>query len=436
MKDQQGTGQVPTPLNEVRRRIEVIRSSRGYIMPSHAVLAISAPDLLETYETVYRQITGAQGKLPAFDKYFIWLVVVACTEVPVGAHHVTEFLHAGGTIRQIETIVALGSIVTGSHLQGVIGPGWKAAVPEFDMATAYDRAVELITSSEPLPVGLAEIALATGHSCRQDWEKVGLHIRRAKQAGVSDDALAEALSIAILPAGNPVFARACAIWCGLIREGIVAASPRLEKSLASQGAATPDHHAVLAATAPEFLAAYGNLERSLTAPQRILSRFEKKLVAFFVAASLGFPVDAAEQRDFIDAGATEMQVEAVLAMAMVIAGSSVIDGAASTGEAARVTKAYHSTLERIASGAGFSPALAEAASAAAQSSRRNWNSVVAHICRALEAGIDDDALAESLTSVIVPSGNPNFVQSATVWRDLIRQGKVKTSEAYHYAAHL
>ena len=117
-------------------------------------------------------------------------------------------------------------------MEHVVGP--QAAVeaicigPEDDMERRRKdilAACERVDTGAGVDAGLADIALAAGQACRRDWKRVELHIVRAKAANVADDALAEALTVCILPSGNPGFVQACGIWRALILDGKVQASP-------------------------------------------------------------------------------------------------------------------------------------------------------------------------------------------------------------------
>lgn len=215
----------------VRARIDEIRERRGYVLPSHAVLAVAAPKLMAAYEDVYREITYTFSALTALEKNFVWLVVIGCAETPTGAHHLTDFLDAGGTRTQVDAAARLALLAIGARTLDTVAPGWQKVMPEYAGDAAYLDAVTSTAAASGLAPGLVEMALAAGQACRRDWKRVEQHIVRAKSAGVADDALAEALTVCILPAGNPGFVQACGVWRKLILAGTVTASPAYRSAL-------------------------------------------------------------------------------------------------------------------------------------------------------------------------------------------------------------
>lgn len=219
-------------LDAIAARIEGIRAGRGYVLPSHAVLAATHPEVLAAYEVVYGEVTFRCTALTPFEKHFVWLLVVGSLEIPIGGHHVRDFRAAGGTTRQVEIAAALAALVVGARALDAVGPEWQAVVPDLDAAATYDRVVAAIAAAgPPLPDGLLDAALAAANACRRAWDRFGEHLIRAKAQGVADAALAEALSVAILPAGNPVFVQACSRWRDLVGAGRVDASPGLRHAL-------------------------------------------------------------------------------------------------------------------------------------------------------------------------------------------------------------
>lgn len=218
-------------LDAVRARVADIRERRGYVLPSHAALAVADPALLEQYEGVYNAITFGFHALTPFEKNFVWLVVVGCAETPTGAAHLSDFIAAGGTPAQVRAAAQLALLAVGARTLAVFAPGWTNVFPGFAADATYADAVDRLAAGTGLATGLVDVALAAGHACRRDWQRVAFHIVRAKAAGVSDDALAEGLTVCILPAGNPGFVQACATWRQLVADGKVDASPALRAAI-------------------------------------------------------------------------------------------------------------------------------------------------------------------------------------------------------------
>ncbi|HTK02782.1 MAG TPA: carboxymuconolactone decarboxylase family protein [Bordetella sp.] len=208
----------------IRQRIDAIRAGRGYVLPSHAILAVGNPTLLARYEDVFSAITYQYTSLSPFEKNFVWLVVIGCAQTPTGAAHLKDFVDAGGTVSQAEAASSLAAVAHGAPLYDTIAPGWRKVLPGYSPERAYRDAIDRVIAGTGLPAGLVDMALAAGQACRASWDKVTRHILNAKQAGISDDALAEALTVVILPAGNPAFVQASAIWRDLISTGQVEAS--------------------------------------------------------------------------------------------------------------------------------------------------------------------------------------------------------------------
>lgn len=220
----------PPDLDTIRASIAGIRERRGYVLPSHAVLAAAAPQLMEEYEAVYNSITFSFHALDTFEKNFVWLLVIGCAETPTGAHHLTDFVDAGGKLAHVEAAAQLAMLAIGARMLETVAPGWERVLGSYTAGAVYAKAVAQCAEAAGLPLGLVHIALAAGHACRRNWAHVEQHIVQAKQAGVSDEALAEAFTVCILPAGNPAFVQSCTVWRNLIRAGKVEASPAFRMS--------------------------------------------------------------------------------------------------------------------------------------------------------------------------------------------------------------
>lgn len=224
MNDKSGSGRA------IEALLAGVRAQRGYVMPHHQVLAALLPGLLDSYEQVYAAIDFTQGALSAFEKGVVWMVVVAAGEIPIGGHHVRDFRKAGGSEAQIEAAAMLGALAIGARTLATIGPGWKDIIPELDLEAAYRRTLAAIAGGAGISQATVEMAMAAAHACRRSWDRVRVHIKAAYAEGVKESALAEALTITMLPTGTPTFVQACNVWLELVRSGEVAASDSLRRA--------------------------------------------------------------------------------------------------------------------------------------------------------------------------------------------------------------
>jgi alkylhydroperoxidase/carboxymuconolactone decarboxylase family protein YurZ len=213
-------------------RLDKVKAARGRLMPNHIVLAIEFPAMLDTYEALYAATTTTFNALAPRDKKFILLTVVASAGISLGAHHVRDFLGAGGTPEQVRAAMRLALLTNGTRALDAVGPSWNPVVPGMTYDELVTDEVIAFAPASGIDAGVVELALLCGHATQRGWDKVSVHIVRAKHHGVSDTALAEALTTMILPAGNPLFVQAAGVWHALIAEGKVEAGPAYKHAIA------------------------------------------------------------------------------------------------------------------------------------------------------------------------------------------------------------
>ena len=73
-----------------------IHAKRGYLLPHHGLMAISAPHLLERYDSRYSVLALEERHLSRHAHEFVWLGVLISCEESLGSHHVKRFVDAGG----------------------------------------------------------------------------------------------------------------------------------------------------------------------------------------------------------------------------------------------------------------------------------------------------------------------------------------------------
>jgi alkylhydroperoxidase/carboxymuconolactone decarboxylase family protein YurZ len=218
-----------------RARLAPVLAKRGYLLPHHGFLALTAPRLLEAYDALYAAMALERRVLSEHDREFVWLAILVAVDEALATHHVAKFKAAGGTDAEIEAALAataLGLGVSGYHF---VRRCWAAHLPGLDAERAYLDALERARGA--VPMRLVHLALAAVQACRADAEALRWQLRAAYADGVPEAELAEALTLTMFPGSVPYFIDALAVWRDLILGGEVAPSPafRMWAELPGQG---------------------------------------------------------------------------------------------------------------------------------------------------------------------------------------------------------
>ncbi len=198
-------------------------------------MALSAPELLAAYDDLYRRLTREPRALDRHAHETVWMAVLAAVDESLGTHHIPRYLDAGGSESELTDILALTALARGAGTYRFVHTHWRAHLPGLDPESAYGVAFERAAGGLPLP--LAHTAAAAVHMCLAQWEALAWQLKAAYRSGASEAGLAEALSTAMFPGSVPYFARAAAVWRGLIVGGEVDASAafRAWAKIAGQG---------------------------------------------------------------------------------------------------------------------------------------------------------------------------------------------------------
>lgn len=218
---------LPGP-EELRRRIEELRKTRGFLLPHHGAMAAALPDLHETYFAMYRALTLSRRHLDDFEKEFVWLCLLIATKEAIGTHHLDLFAKAGGTQNQFELAVRLTGHAEASGYFAFAAEHWARYFPDLDPQSSYMRGVARLLDGTAIPPGLADLALVAAQGAIGREAGVAAHIRSAYANEVPEEKIAEALSLMIWPAGVNRFLDSCAVWHELMARGDVSPSARFK----------------------------------------------------------------------------------------------------------------------------------------------------------------------------------------------------------------
>ncbi|MBM3522735.1 MAG: hypothetical protein FJX57_07240 [Alphaproteobacteria bacterium] len=215
---------LPSP-EELRRKLEELRRTRGFLLPHHGAMAAAMPDLHEAYFTMYRALTLSRRHLDDFEKEFVWLAVLIAVEEAIGTHHLDLFLKAGGTRAQAAAIARLVGYAGAAYNLAFLEQHWSHMLPGLDARAEYRAGLDLLCARLGVERGLVDLALAAANAAAHRESGLRFHIEGAYAAGVPEPKLAEALSLIIWPIGVNHFLDACAVWHDLMATGAVTPSP-------------------------------------------------------------------------------------------------------------------------------------------------------------------------------------------------------------------
>lgn len=214
----------PTDVQELTRRLEEIRAERGYLLPHHGLMAVSAPDMLEAYARTYRCMTLSQRALTDHEKEFIWLAILVATDENEATHHIAKFYRAGGSHLEVSAVVRLVAQIRGAQAFQFVSSHWVDHLPWWDSRREQTAARDRIASDFGLQPWLVTLADMTARVCLDQHEALGWAICDAYTQDAGEPGIAEALMLTMFPASVPRYVRAAEVWLNLIRDGKVPAS--------------------------------------------------------------------------------------------------------------------------------------------------------------------------------------------------------------------
>ncbi len=205
-------------------RLKAVREKRGYLLPHHGLLALTAPALLEGYDACYTALTLGSRYLEQKDKEFVWLGILAVKEEFLATQHVGKFLEAGGLRSHIALSVRIAAFAHGASAFNFADRHWKGHVSEFDGREEYFKALNALISDESIDTGLLHMAMAAIHTCIRNWTQLEWHIKWTYLADVPEAHLSEAMSYSMFTGSIPNFIEGCEVWRRMISNGEVKAT--------------------------------------------------------------------------------------------------------------------------------------------------------------------------------------------------------------------
>jgi len=206
---------------------------------------------------------------------------------------------------------------------------------------------------------------------------------------------------------------------------------RLEKLAASRGFLLP-HHGALAAGAPDLHDAYLRMYNALTVTPRVLNDHEKECVWLGILVAVEEHVGTHHLELFRQAGGTDAEAEAIIALT---------GQAASLGAFRFAAQSFPDHLPTLDPGQAYErsitalrgplpEALAHLTLLSVQAARGDSAGIAHHLRAGYKLGLPEDAMVEALSYLMWPRGVNCFLEACEVWHALMVAGDVTPSERF------
>ena len=210
-------------------RLNDVRTKRGYLLPHHGLLALTAPELLQGYDACYSALTLGNRYLEEKDKEFVWLGILAVKEEFLATQHVAKYLAAGGSMDLVPLSVRMAAYAQGAAAFEFAHAYWRTHVAAFDGRNEYRLGLKALIGSAELNEGLIQMSMLAIQTSIRNWTQLKWHIEWAYDAGVPETHLSEALSYSMFTGSIPNFIEGCEVWRGMIANNEVPASEPFKK---------------------------------------------------------------------------------------------------------------------------------------------------------------------------------------------------------------
>jgi hypothetical protein len=205
----------------------------------------------------------------------------------------------------------------------------------------------------------------------------------------------------------------------------------LEALAARRGFLLP-HHGALAAGAPKLHAAYLSMYDALTVARRELSAHERECVWFGLLVAAEEAVGTHHLALFREAGGTDGEAEALIALAGAAEASDALDFAAEHWRdhlpALDPAAAWGRLVEALR---GPVPVrLADLCLLSVQAARGSRTGVARQLGRLYAAEEPEPRIVEALSYVIWPKGVNQFLEACEVWHRMMVAGEIEPSPLF------
>jgi len=184
------------------RILESVKKKRGYVLPYHELFWCIDPKLLAKYDAFYEHLTLMTNHLDARTKELVWIGILICASEEAGTLHLKRAREAGVTDEEIRDVISIAYLARGFDTLIFVADKWKGYLPEIDVMGQYAKLIDSFMKEMTLSKRVAELVFIGAYSALPIPRALRWHLIRAKQEGVRDEEIAEAVSFIFIPRGG------------------------------------------------------------------------------------------------------------------------------------------------------------------------------------------------------------------------------------------
>jgi len=196
-----------------RSKDEVIAAfvkSRGYILPYQRLLAEYQPELLESFNAFYTNLTLNPRDFTLQERELVWTALVTATREDVGRIHLQRGIEAGLTPEDLTDAIALAAAGEAYSAIEFATNQWQDWM-SIQIAAEHYGAI-IASARGGIDSCLGEIILVVCFAARHVPDGLRFHLRRAFEQGATEGQVAEGLSYLIMPCGANTLIEAVNVW--------------------------------------------------------------------------------------------------------------------------------------------------------------------------------------------------------------------------------
>jgi alkylhydroperoxidase/carboxymuconolactone decarboxylase family protein YurZ len=196
-----------------------VKEKRGYLLPYHEFFACMDPVLLEKYDEFYTEVTLKSKVLDNKTKELVWIGILACASEEAGTIHLKRGRKAGISDEEISNVIMITQVAKGFDVLLFVEEKWGSFLPGIKPMEVYGEFVNHLKKGLGLQEKAIELIFIGIYAALEIRKGLEFHLLRAKERGIRDEEIAEAMSFIILPRGGNTMLEAAGILKDLVKEG-------------------------------------------------------------------------------------------------------------------------------------------------------------------------------------------------------------------------